>query len=79
MDGVLTNEQAAAYIGCTPGTLRVWVSKRRIPFVRVGRLIRFRKTDLDDYLDKNAVPADSPAEKRGEQSTPIIMREKVDD
>ncbi|MDA0711265.1 MAG: helix-turn-helix domain-containing protein [bacterium] len=47
------NDTAAAYLGCTPGTLRVWVSKRRVPFVRVGRLVRFRKSDLDKWLDKN--------------------------
>jgi excisionase family DNA binding protein len=56
-EGMWANDQAAAYLGCTPKTLRVWTSKRRIPFVRVGRLVRFRKKDLDDFLDANHVPA----------------------
>jgi len=55
--GTWGNAEAAGYIGCTDATLRTWVSKRRIPFVRVGRLIRFRKTDLDHYLDENLVSA----------------------
>jgi len=57
-DGVLDNDQAAAYIGCTPGTLRVWVSKRKVPFVRVNSLVRFRKSDLDRFLDERLVPAE---------------------
>jgi excisionase family DNA binding protein len=47
--------EASTYLGCTEGTLRVWTSKRRVPFVRVGRLVRFRKQDLDAWLDQNAV------------------------
>ena len=53
------NEEAAEYLGTTPDTLRVWVSKRRVPFVRVGRLVRFRKKDLDQWLEKNFVPAEA--------------------
>ncbi len=49
--GTMTNDEAAAYLGCTPDTLRVWTSRRRVPFVKVGRLTRFLKAD------KNRVPA----------------------
>ena len=48
-------EEAAEYIGCTPLTLRVWTSKRRVPFCKVGRLTRFRKADLDKYLEAQRV------------------------
>ena len=47
--------EAATYLGCTPGTLRVWISKRRIPHIKVGRLVRFRKDDLEKYLEDHYV------------------------
>ena len=47
--------QAADYLGCAPGTLRNWVSQRRIPFCKVGRLVRFLKADLDAWLDQQRV------------------------
>jgi excisionase family DNA binding protein len=50
-------EEAAYYIGCTTGTLKVWASKRRVPYVKVGRLTRFRKKDLDKWLDSRLVEA----------------------
>ncbi len=49
--------EAAEYLGCTEGTLKVWTSKRRVPHIKVGRLTRFRKCDLDNYMDKNLVAA----------------------
>ena len=57
-DSTWSNDQAASYLGCTPDTLRVWVSKRRVPHVKVGRLTRFLKKDLDDFLEQNRVPAE---------------------
>ena len=57
-EGTWGNDQAAAYLGCTPDTLRVWVSKRKVPFIRVNRLIRFRRGDLDRWLDERLVPAE---------------------
>jgi len=48
-------EEAAEYLGCAANTLKVWTSRRRVPFVRVGRLVRFRKCDLDKWLEENLV------------------------
>jgi len=55
--GTMSNNEAAAYLGCTPDTLRVWTSRRRVPFVKVGRLTRFLRADLDDYLQEHRVSA----------------------
>jgi len=49
---LLTNEEAAAYLGLKPGTLDVWRSTKRysLPYIKVGRLVRYRKSDLDRFL-----------------------------
>lgn len=47
--------EAAEYLGCTEGTLKV-------PFIKVGRLARFRKSDLDQFMDRNLVPAEEEIE-----------------
>ncbi len=52
-------EEAAEFLGCTKGTLQVWCSMRKVPFVKVGRLTRFRKRDLDAWLDSRAVLAEA--------------------
>ncbi len=54
---LLTREEAAAYLGVTPHTLAVWKSTKRynLPVVKVGRLARYRKTDLDAFIARRTV------------------------
>lgn len=49
---LLNRDQAAAYLNVTPSTLAVWASTRRynLPFVKMGRLVKYRKTDLDNFI-----------------------------
>lgn len=52
-DPLLTPPEAAAYIGVTENTLSVWrcVGRYNIPFIKVGRLVKYRKSALDTFLD----------------------------
>lgn len=49
---LLTTNQAAEYLGgLQPNTLEGWrVSGKGVPFVKIGRLVRYRTVDLDAYL-----------------------------
>jgi excisionase family DNA binding protein len=49
----LLDEKAAAdLLDLSPGTLSVWRSTGRyaIPFVKIGRNVRYRRADLDAWL-----------------------------
>lgn len=50
---VMTPDQAAEYLGIAKQTLAVWRSKGRydLPFIKMGRRVRYRKTDLDRFLE----------------------------
>ncbi|MEO5344309.1 MAG: helix-turn-helix domain-containing protein [Gammaproteobacteria bacterium SHHR-1] len=50
---LLTEAEAAEYIGVAAGTLTVWRSTGRyaLPFAKVGRLVRYRRSDLDSWLE----------------------------
>jgi excisionase family DNA binding protein len=52
---LMTREQAAKYLGLAPQTLAVWAMQKhrmrhQLPFIKVGRLIRYRKVDLDEFI-----------------------------
>lgn len=49
---LLDEKTAAEYLDTQPGTLAVWRSTGRyaIPFVKIGRNVRYRRTDLDAWL-----------------------------
>ena len=49
--------QAAEYLNITEHFVRRLIHERRIPFVKVGRLVRLSRTDIDAYLARHFVPA----------------------
>ncbi|SFK87432.1 DNA binding domain-containing protein, excisionase family [Nitrosomonas aestuarii] len=53
IDPLYPPDQAANYLGVTKQTLAVWRCTRRydIPFIKVGRLVKYRKSALDTFLD----------------------------
>ena len=52
---LLSAADAAAYLGVRPQTLAVWRSYGRydLPFVKVGRLVKYRLSDLNIFLAEN--------------------------
>jgi excisionase family DNA binding protein len=56
---LLTRNEAARYLGIKPGTLACWVSTRRyaLAFVRVGSRVRYRRSDLDAWLQSRTIGA----------------------
>ena len=49
---LLDEKQTAVKLDVAPGTLSVWRSTGRyaLPFVKVGRKVRYRESDLNQWL-----------------------------
>jgi len=56
----LTLEQAAQYLNISQRYMRRLVAERRVAFHKVGRLLRFRTTDLDEFLDRCRIEPSPP-------------------
>lgn len=56
-NGLLSRVEAASYLKLKKGTLESWVSRRPgyLPMCRLGRLVKYRKCDLDEFIEKNMV------------------------
>ena len=55
---LLTAIEVAAPTGFAEGTMRHWVSQRRIPFVRISnRCVRFRHEDIEQWISEKSVIA----------------------
>lgn len=51
---LLSRKEAAAYLGVKEITLAIWKSTHRynIPTVKVGRLVKYRFSDLLDFIER---------------------------
>lgn len=61
---MMTREEAADYLGVRPQTLSVWATTGRydLPFVRVGRCVRYRLSDLDAFIASRTVTSTGEAD-----------------
>ena len=49
-------KQLAERLNCTVSALRRWRREGRGPrFVKIGRLVRYRQEDIEDFIDQNTV------------------------
>jgi excisionase family DNA binding protein len=60
---LLGTDDAAAYLDVKPGTLEVWRCTKRyaIPYLKVGRCVRYRRSDLDAFLESCVVGGNAAA------------------
>lgn len=49
---LLTIEQLSKYLSVPELTIRDWVYKRKIPFKKLGRLVRFDPPDIQKWLNE---------------------------
>lgn len=57
---LLTMEELAERLGVTRRHVRRLVAERRVPFVRVGRFIRFEPAEISSWLDQARTAALRP-------------------
>ncbi len=53
----LNTIEAAAYIGIGKRTLQELMASGEIPYVKIGKIVRFRPEDLTAFIDKKLVKA----------------------
>jgi excisionase family DNA binding protein len=59
---LLNTRELAAMTGFSEGTLRHWVSERRLPVVRLSaRCVRFRLSDIEAWLAGKVIAPDGSA------------------
>jgi excisionase family DNA binding protein len=54
---LLNRREAAEFLGVKEQTLSCWLTTKRynLPVIKVGRLVRYRRSDLEKFLDSRTV------------------------
>lgn len=53
---LLSARQVASYLQLSVLTIYDWAQKGNLPAIKVGRNWRFRRSDLEAWLDRNSHP-----------------------
>jgi excisionase family DNA binding protein len=60
---LLTTKEAEEFLELAEGTLPIWRCKQRhkIPYIKIGRNVRYREDDLLEWLESRTVRQAEPA------------------
>lgn len=51
-DNYINIDEAAAYLGVKPSTVRSWIKKKGMPSHRIGgKLLKFKKSEIDEWVN----------------------------
>lgn len=54
---LLTLPETASLLRLKVSTLRAWILRRKLPYCKVGRLVRIRRADVEALIAGSLVPA----------------------
>jgi excisionase family DNA binding protein len=67
---LLTMDELAERLGVTHRHVRRLVAERRVPFLKVGRFVRFDPAKISAWLDSNRVPGQRAEQPRAPKPGP---------
>ncbi len=67
---LLAENEACEYLRVRPRQLFNWRMSGLVPFIRIGRAIRFRVIDLDAAIDRMTINPIKPVATDGQTSNP---------
>jgi len=47
--------EMAEYLGITKGSLYVWTCQRRVPFLKIGKLVKFDLREIEGWLKEKRI------------------------
>jgi len=59
-DGLMSLKELAEYLGVSKDWIYQRTAKNEIPFGKVGRFVKFRRSEIDRWLSTRSVPAVTP-------------------
>jgi excisionase family DNA binding protein len=60
----MTVQEVAEHLNLSSHTIYKWVEKGRIPVIRLGYALRFRPSDIKEFVEQRVVPAFRIGRKR---------------
>jgi excisionase family DNA binding protein len=60
MEKLLTIEELSSLLGVEVSTLYIWTHRKTIPFIKLGKFIRFEEAAIQTWLQQKTIEPDQP-------------------
>ncbi len=70
MENLMNAQEVAKVLKVRKATPYAWVYRRRIPFVKVGRSLRFKESDIEELIRSGTTSASRQFRKNEGQEIP---------
>jgi len=60
----LNIKDLSEYLGVTINTLYAWVNQRKIPYLKMGRLVRFDREKIEEWVESKGVKTYESEQKK---------------
>jgi len=79
METYLTIEELAEYLKLAVQTIRRWVLNREIPFHKIKKVIRFRVSEIEKWIDEGGfiLPGESEEGNEGNLFADVISLDEL--
>ncbi len=57
MTKYLNPQELAAMLGVDVSTIYGWTSSKKIPYLKISRLVRFRPEEIEKWIKEREIPA----------------------
>jgi excisionase family DNA binding protein len=81
MERLLNMVEVAEMLGVEESTVYSWTHRKTIPHIKIGRLLRFRESDIAAWLEDKAVnqwPAKTVLKPKGGEASRVRSNNYVD-
>ena len=75
MEKLLTAKQVSELLEVKVSTVYDWVSRGAIPYVKLGRLIRFKKTELFRWVESRTMRSKDSSQRKRKASPAGLQKE----
>ncbi|MCL2186513.1 MAG: helix-turn-helix domain-containing protein [Treponema sp.] len=79
MNGYFTAKEVAAFLKLSLQTIRRYTMNKKIPFHKIDRAVRYKKSEIEDWVEKRQTEIEAAASENGQELLTVNDCEALND
>jgi len=79
LNGYFTAKEVAAFLKLSLQTIRRYTMNKKIPFHKIDRAVRYKKSEIEDWVEKRQTEIEAAASENGQELLTVNDCEALND